>query len=314
MRNNVGISFEGVLRTLAELGVAFRLVGPERSVDRVCSLLKKEARGLYYYSGEDPEMFGSLQESVVICKSSIARATEGCSCLAVEEDPQVVFYRLCGVLFNTKPSPGIHATAIVHPEARLGSGVHVGPYSVIGRSTIGSGSVIHSHAVIMDGCTIGERVVIGSHSCIGATGAVWVWGADDERLTLPQVGGVWVGDDVFMSSDVSIVRGMLSEDTMIGRGCVIAPGSKVGHSVVMDEDVHLANNVSIAGSATIGARCFLGSGCSIRSHAKLAPDTIVGLGAAVVHDVVVPGTTVAGVPATELKPKTQRKGVPKARN
>lgn len=313
MRNNVGISFEGILRTLAELGVAFRLVGPERSVDRVCSLLKKEARGLYYYSGEDPEMFGSLQDSIVICKSSIARATEGCSCLAIEEDPQVVFYRLCGVLFNTKPSPGIHPTAIIHPEARLGEGVHVGPYAVIGRSSIGKGSIIHAHVVIMDGCTIGERVVVESQCCIGATGAVWVWGADGERHSLPQVGGVWVGDDVFMSADVSIVRGLLSEDTVIGRGCVIAPGSKIGHSVVMGEDVHLANNVSIAGSATIGARCFLGSGCSIRSHVKLAPDTIVGLGAAVVRDVTSSGITVAGVPATELNPKTQRKGVPKAR-
>jgi UDP-3-O-[3-hydroxymyristoyl] glucosamine N-acyltransferase len=165
----------------------------------------------------------------------------------------------------------------------------------------------------MDGCTIGQRVVIEPNSCIGATGVVWVWGKENERLTLPQLGGVFIGDDVFMSADVSVVRGLLNEDTTIGRGSVIAPGSKIGHSVVIEEDVHLANNVSIAGSARIGSRSFLGSGCSIRSHAKLAPDTIVGLGAAVVRDVVRPGVTVAGVPAVELEHRKERKGVPRSR-
>lgn len=121
------------------------------------------------------------------------------------------------------------------------------------------------------------------------------------------------GASLFLSADVSVVRGLLNEDTTIGRGSVIAPGSKIGHSVVIEEDVHLANNVSIAGSARIGARCFLGSGCSIRSHAKLAPDTIVGLGAAVVRDVTRSGVTVAGVPAVELEDKAQRKGVPRSR-
>ena len=138
-------------------------------------------------------------------------------------------------------------------------------------------------------------------------------GETKERLTLPQLGGVFIGDDVFLSADVSVVRGLLNEDTTIGRGSVIAPGSKIGHSVVIEEDVHLANNVSIAGSAIIGDGTFLGSGSSVRSHARLAADTIVGSGAAVVKDVLRTGVTVAGVPAVEMEPKSQRKGVPTAK-
>jgi|JI8StandDraft_2_1071088.scaffolds.fasta_scaffold03439_2 UDP-3-O-[3-hydroxymyristoyl] glucosamine N-acyltransferase len=307
------LTLDQAMSALDRMGVDYELIGPPRAIQRVCSLLNREPNGLYYYSGKDPSVIGTLTGSVVICDRSIAVPTDSCSCIAVTEDPQVVFYRLCGALFDTRPAPGIHPTAIVHPEAVIGEQVHIGPYAVIGRSSIGSGSIIHAHVVILDGCTIGQRVVIEPNSCIGATGAVWIWGNEKERLTLPQLGGVSIGDDVFMSADVSVVRGLLNEDTIIGRGSVIAPGSKIGHSVVLEEDVHLANNVSIAGSARIGARSFLGSGCAIRSHTRLAPDTIVGLGAAVVRDVVRSGVTVAGVPAAELEDKAQRKGVPRPR-
>ncbi|MCC6542207.1 MAG: hypothetical protein IT225_08300 [Flavobacteriales bacterium] len=307
------LTLEQALSALDRLGVDHEYIGPPQEIHRVCSLLNREPNGLYYYSGKDTAVIGTLMDSVVICDRSMAAPTGSCSCIAVTEDPQVVFYRLCGALFDTRPAPGVHPTAIIHPDADIGNGVHIGPYSVIGRSTIGSGSIIHAHVVVMDGCTIGQRVIIEPNCCIGATGAVWIWGNEKERLTLPQLGGVFIGDDVFLSADVSVVRGLLNEDTTIGRGSVIAPGSKIGHSVVIEEDVHLANNVSIAGSARIGARCFLGSGCSIRSHAKLAPDTIVGLGAAVVRDVTRSGVTVAGVPAVELEDKAQRKGVPRSR-
>lgn len=307
------LTISEVMACLAELGIAYEFVGPVRNVTKACSLLHKERGGLYYYSGSDEKLIETLQDSVLICHRSIAVATVSCSCIAVDGDPQVVFYRLCSVLFSTRLKPGIHPTAIVHPDAEIAADAQVGPYSIIGRARVGTGSVVHAHVVIMDGCTIGERVMIEPHCCIGATGAVWVWGETNERLVLPQVGGVTIGDDVFLGADVSIVRGLLNENTTVGKGCMIAPGPKLGHSVVLEADVHLANNVSIAGSAVIGARSFLGSGCSVRSHTRLAHDTIVGLGSAVVRDVLEPGLTIAGVPASAMKAKAQRQGVPKLR-
>ncbi len=308
-RNDISLS--QVLSTLTAIGIPFRLVGPERNIRKVCSLLRKEPNGLYYFTGNDPAMLSDLKDSVVVCGDIVSRATDGYSCIAVEADPQLVFYRLCAQLFDTRPSRGVHSTAQVHPEAVIGTDVRIGPYSIIGRCRIGDGSVIHSHVVIMDGCWVGERVTVEPNCCLGAAGAVWVWDEQGQRLILPQVGGVRIEDDVILCSDVTVVRGLFNEETTIGRGTVIAPGSKIGHSAVLGEECHLANNVSIAGSAIIGARSFLGSGSSVRSHAKLAPGTIVGSGAAVVQDVVEPSTTVAGVPAVPLPQKSGRKGVPK---
>lgn len=52
----------------------------------------------------------------------------------------------------------LHPTAIIHPDARLGSGVSVGPYAVI-----------EGPAEIGDGCTIQAHAIIGAHVVMGKT-------------------------------------------------------------------------------------------------------------------------------------------------
>src|SRR5665811_903129 len=52
----------------------------------------------------------------------------------------------------------IHATAIVHPNARLASDVEVGAYSIIGEHVeIGAGTVIGPHVVINGHTRIGQH-------------------------------------------------------------------------------------------------------------------------------------------------------------
>ncbi|MBL8011602.1 MAG: hypothetical protein JNJ64_13440 [Flavobacteriales bacterium] len=300
-----------MLQALGELGIPHRLVGAPRPVRRVCSLRQREAQGLYYYAGDAPGPIDDLEGSVIMCRPEVARSTDTCSAIAVEGDVQLAFYRLCARLFRTGPEPGVHSTAIIDPEARIGDSVHIGPYAVIGKCEIGAGSVVNAHVVVMDGSIIGERVTIEPNSCIGATGVAWVWAPDGTRIVLPQLGGVHIDDEVFIGTDVTVVRGMFNEMTIIGKGCMIAHGTKIGHSAVLGEGCHLANNVSIAGSAKVGARSFLGSGCSIRPHTTLAEATIVGVGAAVVADSPTPGAILAGVPARRMPDKERPAGMPR---
>ena len=308
------LTWQEALGALERLGIAFRLVGPAQPIVKVCSLLHKEPRGLYYFSGAPQGPFSELSESAVICSEQEWGDLRGNTAILVQGDPQLVFYRLCAHLFSNRPAPGIHATAIVHPEAIIGSQVHIGPYAVVGRASIGDGTVLHAHVVVMDGCTIGKRVVVDPGCHLGVTGAVWVWDESGrERIMLPQTGKVLIEDDVFLAAGIAVVRGLFNEETFIGRGTVMAPGCKVGHSVRIGEQCHFANNVSLAGSAVIGDRCFLGSGASVRSGATLAPETTVGAGAAVVHNVLEKGRTVVGVPAREIASGDQKKGVPRAR-
>ena len=53
----------------------------------------------------------------------------------------------------------IHATAIVHPTAELGTAVSIGPYAVIGE-----------HVSLGDGTRVGPHVVIDGWTAVGKTG------------------------------------------------------------------------------------------------------------------------------------------------
>ena len=195
------IDLDRVLRTMEQLGIPHRFTGPAHPISKVCSLLHREQHGLYYYTGTAPGPFTTLKDSVVLCTATALGDLAGKAAIVVEGDPQVVFYRLCAALFSERPEPGIHPAAVVHPEAVIADGVYIGPYAVVGRAQIGRDSAIHAHVVVMDGSVIGERVVIEPNSCIGATGAVWVWGEQHERVVLPLLGGVVIEDDVFLATD-----------------------------------------------------------------------------------------------------------------
>ena len=52
----------------------------------------------------------------------------------------------------------IHPSAIVHPKARIGEGVEIGPFSIIGENVeIGDGTKIMSSVVIDGWTTIGKN-------------------------------------------------------------------------------------------------------------------------------------------------------------
>jgi UDP-3-O-[3-hydroxymyristoyl] glucosamine N-acyltransferase len=94
-------------------------------------------------------------------------------------------------LFDPGPShsEGIHPTAIVAPDAKLGEGVSIGPYTVIGPRShigprtailsnvsigadvvIGEHGLIHSGVRVEDRVTIGHRVIVHSNAVIGSDG------------------------------------------------------------------------------------------------------------------------------------------------
>jgi UDP-N-acetylglucosamine acyltransferase len=63
----------------------------------------------------------------------------------------------------------IHHTAVVDPNAEIGSDVVVGPYALIeGPVQVGSGTEIQGHAVITGSVRIGKNNLIGYGTVIGS--------------------------------------------------------------------------------------------------------------------------------------------------
>ena len=103
-------------------------------------------------------------------------------------------YAMSGLTTLLDPGPeieaGIHATAIIHPEAVIGEGAAIGPFVVIGRGAgIGARVRIASHVSVAEEAQIGDDALIMSGAKIGARVRI------GDRF-IAQPGGV-VGSDGF---------------------------------------------------------------------------------------------------------------------
>lgn len=307
---NQDISLAMLTQALQALGVPHVLhLRREPGSLRFCSLYAQEPGGIYFCEGETPAAF-EFDDIVVLAAAAVAPRA---ACQIEVAQPQRVYYQLMRHFFaESVPVGGIHPTAIVAAEARIGCGTHIGPYCVIGACEIGADCHLDSHVVVKDGSVIGHRVRIESHSTIGATGVAWVWDTEaGQRIVQPQIGGARVGDDCFLGTDITVVRGSINEVTSLGRGCVVAHGSKIGHGSVIGAEVHFANNVSVAGNCRVGDQAFLGAASVLRPRVRLARGVTVGAGAVVTKDISEEAVVVSGVPARKMAHKDRHSGVPK---
>ncbi|MBQ5963922.1 DapH/DapD/GlmU-related protein [Massilia sp. ZL223] len=294
--------------SLTALGIPFESNEVELDHLRFKSFRRIEPHGIYYAEGRS---HAGIRESLVLCTDT--EGFDASNCLIRLSHPQLAFYKLMRHFHGKEGSAGVHPSAIVDPDAVIAPGVEIGPYCVIGKAELHAGVKLSSHVVIADNCILGENTVVEPHSTIGASGVAWVWDVETgERVVQPQIGGVVIGKNCFLGSDVSIVRGSVNEDTLVGDGTVIAHGTKVGHGCTIGAHNHFANNVSLAGNVSTGERCFFGSAAVVRPMISLAADTTVGAGAVVVSSVDVPHQLLMGVPARSTEPaKDKLSGVPK---
>ncbi len=231
---------------------------------------------------------------------------------------QEVFYRLSeefkeDFLESERLQPS--KSAWVHPEAKLGAGVKLGPGSVIGNCVLEDGVTVGPQALVYSKSHIKEGTSIGASTVVGAPGMMWVWGGagKKEKIFLEQLGGVEIGSNCRIGSNITIVRGNANEVTKIGNDVCIAHGSMVGHGCRIDDLGHLANKVALGGSVVLGKACFLGSGATVSPGNVLTDGVVLGAGATLVKNAVEPGVYV-GCPAVRKEAtKRDMRGVPKWR-
>ncbi|MNN19171.1 UDP-3-O-(3-hydroxymyristoyl)glucosamine N-acyltransferase [compost metagenome] len=305
-------TLEQVQQQLQQLEVPFVASG---CVHETCfafkSLRQIEQAGIYFLTAEisNPP---KIKKSIILCQEVDFGGRDNVT-LQVE-NPQLVFYRLMEAMVGDRDKPrGIHPTAIIGESCEVSPSAYIGPFCVLEDCVVKAGVKLHSHVTVMRGTTIEEDVTIESHSTIGATGVAWIWDPTTRRRVVqPQIGYTRIKRGSFLGTDVTVVRGSVNETTIIGQGCVIAHGSKIGHGSLIGDECHFANNISIAGNVTLGKQCFLGSGAIVRPQTRIAERTVVGAGAVVVKHIEEPGLLVMGTPATPVKSATSiMSGVPK---
>lgn len=262
----------------------------------------------------DPDLLPRIdgRASAVIVRED-APATRG-PAIRVRDPRLALAHALRALIPAARPAPGVHPTCVLAGRVRLGDGVFLGPYVVVGADVeigdraqihahgivedgvrIGPDAVLHARATIRRGCTLGARVVIQSGAVIGSDGFGYAQDAARRHIPIPQVGTVVLGDDVEVGANSAVDRATLGE-TRIGRGTKLDNYVHIGHNVEIGEDVAMAAACFIAGSVRIGNRVLIGGMSGVADHLTIGDDAVVLGDTGVTRDVP-PRTVVAGRPA-----------------
>jgi len=209
----------------------------------------------------------------------------------------------------------LSSKADIHFDARLGSQVAVGSFTVIrsrtlvGENTvigsqctigynvrIGKNCVLHPQVVIGDYCELGDNVIIHPGTVVGCDGyGYWTDLKQGVHNKVPQVGRVIIEEDVELGANVTIDRATTGV-TRIGAGTKIDNLVQIGHNVIIGRSCIIISQVGISGSTQIGNLVTLAGQAGIAGHLKIEDGAVVTAQTGVMNNVPAK-STVFGSPA-----------------
>lgn len=184
----------------------------------------------------------------------------------------------------------IHPTALVSPDAALGSGVQIGPYSVVeAGSRIGDGTKIEAFVRVKTGVTVGRNCHIFENTVLGSDPQDHDFGGE--------VSYVRIGDDVVLRESVTVNRATGEGlETSVGSGTLIMEGCHLGHNVRIGAHCTVANKTGFSGHVEIGNYAVIGGLTGFHQFVKVGSYAMVGGLAKITRDVP-PYSLVDGHPA-----------------
>jgi UDP-N-acetylglucosamine acyltransferase len=182
----------------------------------------------------------------------------------------------------------IDALALVHPDARLGTGVSVGPYSIVEAGVeIGDGTRIGPHAVIRAGTRIGARNRVFQYCSIGEDPQDKKYGGEPTRLE--------IGDDNVIREFCTLNRGTAQGGgvTRIGDRNWIMAYTHIAHDCAVGSGTVFANHATLAGHVVIEDHAILGGFAGVHQFCRVGAYSFAAISSVIVKDVP-PFVLVAG--------------------
>ncbi|MGA2750808.1 MAG: acyl-ACP--UDP-N-acetylglucosamine O-acyltransferase [Verrucomicrobiota bacterium] len=173
----------------------------------------------------------------------------------------------------------IAATAVVHPQARIGAGCVIGPYCVIGENAeLGKNCHLHSHVVIDGHTTLGDENEIFPFACIGLKTQDLKWKGGDTRTL--------IGSHNTLREYVTIHSATGDgEATTVGSHNHILAYCHIAHNVRLGDYVIMSNVATLAGHIVVEDRAVIGGLAAVHQFCRIGTMSIIGGCSKVVQDV-----------------------------
>jgi UDP-N-acetylglucosamine acyltransferase len=176
----------------------------------------------------------------------------------------------------------IDPTARVAEGARLGAGVEIGPFCLIGPQVeIEQGVRLISHVTVTGATTIGAETVVYPFTSLGTPPQSVHYRGGATRLV--------IGSRCQLREGITMNTG--TEDgggvTRVGDRCFLMVGSHIGHDCHIANDVTFANNVVLGGHVSVGEYTFLGGHVAIHQYVRIGEGVMMA-GMSAARDDIIP--------------------------
>ena len=232
-------------------------------------------------------------------------------------NPYLDFARALEIFYSPlRPAPGIHPTAVIAADARIGRSPSIGPYVAIesgveigddcvikGHAMIYQGAKIghrffaHSHAVVREKVQIGNDVILQNGAVIGSDGFGFARQADGSYYKIVQTGTVVIEDGVEVQANACIDRATVGV-TRLRRGAKVDNLVQVGHACDIGENSLLCGQSGLAGSCKVGRNVVLAGQVGVAGHLTIGDNVIATAQTGIPSDVE-SNKIISGYPAMD---------------
>jgi len=173
----------------------------------------------------------------------------------------------------------IHPMSIVHPGAKLGAGVSVGPYSIIGE-----------HVEIGEGTTVGPHVVIEGRTRIGAMNRIFAFstlgGTPQDKKYSGEATALEIGDRNTIREYCTFSCGTAQDagTTRIGSDNWIMAYVHIAHDCQVGNHTTFANVATLAGHVHVGDYAVLGGFTGAHQFVSIGAHSITGVATVLLQD------------------------------
>jgi UDP-N-acetylglucosamine acyltransferase len=174
----------------------------------------------------------------------------------------------------------IHPQAMVSPKARLGKGVQVGAFAVVGADVqLGKGCVVHDHAVLQGPSKFGAGNVFHPFCVVGGNPQDYTYAEEHVELV--------VGDGNIFREYVTISRGTKKGGgtTRIGSNNFFLAYAHVGHDCQIGSGTLFVNGATLAGHVTVQDYVTIGAFSPVHQFCRLGRYAYIGACTVITQDV-----------------------------
>ncbi|HEE0244656.1 TPA: acyl-ACP--UDP-N-acetylglucosamine O-acyltransferase [Legionella pneumophila] len=182
----------------------------------------------------------------------------------------------------------IDERAMIHPSAKLASGVSIGPGTVIGADVeIGENTWIGPHVVIEGPTVIGKNNKIFQFASVGDEPQDITYKGEPTRLE--------IGDNNVIREYCMISRGTVKGGgvTRIGNSNYLMAYSHIGHDCMVGNHIIMVNYAALSGHVTINDYAIIGPYAAVHQFCQVGAYAFIARATYVTKDVL-PYVMIAG--------------------